>query len=349
LSDVFGEEDFVGEEVFCSLIRLLVVAESSRIVMLCLRIFARLSRYVRWLSLKLIALIPFRFVLGRAIADSFLIDLGNLIFPREYDDEIFLSYDNYIRAFPGDLTTYKDLLDSRDWLIEKKILDLGAGLGQFSRALLEAGATHVTALEYQRDKAAFAESILEPFAERAKVICGSAYGIPVETSSLDTVFSHTVFEHLSDPPTALREVARVLKPDGICVLSFNFFHNQGGHHLFPYIHFPWAPWVVNEHSLCRYWSQKLAQDQAAGKARFFRSGCRIESLSDGEEIQLNKISFIEFEQMLQSSGLIVEEIWPSDAFARLFPWLLRVSPINKYVTETVYYILRKPSKLEALM
>jgi SAM-dependent methyltransferase len=202
---------------------------------------------------------------------------------------------------------------------------------------------HVTALEYQREKADFAEALLKGFDGRVTTKCGSAYCIPEADNTFDSVFSHTVFEHLDNPSLALREIHRVLKPGGYCLISYNFIHNQGGHHLFPYIHFPWAPWIVREQSLCRYWSDCLAKDQESGRGGFFAQGCRIESLSEGAEIHLNRIDFLEFYDIVIASGLMIDRIWESDLLARIFPIVLKLPYVNKFLTETIYYVVRKPT------
>ncbi len=53
-------------------------------------------------------------------------------------------------------------------------------------------------------------------------IVASAYDIPVEDESFDTVLCTSVLEHLEEPAAALRESHRILRPGGIAVYSVPF-------------------------------------------------------------------------------------------------------------------------------
>ena len=54
--------------------------------------------------------------------------------------------------------------------------------------------------------------------QNVRFISGSIYELPFAGETFDVVFSHTVFEHLKEPVSALREIRRVLKPGGIVAL-----------------------------------------------------------------------------------------------------------------------------------
>lgn len=53
-------------------------------------------------------------------------------------------------------------------------------------------------------------------------LIGTAYEIPVEDNSFDSVICTAVLEHLEEPELALRECHRILKPNGIAIYSVPF-------------------------------------------------------------------------------------------------------------------------------
>jgi SAM-dependent methyltransferase len=56
--------------------------------------------------------------------------------------------------------------------------------------------------------------------------------LPLSDASIDLVVSHEVFEHISDVPAVLADMARVLRPGGrIYIYIHNFASLSGGHHI----------------------------------------------------------------------------------------------------------------------
>jgi len=53
---------------------------------------------------------------------------------------------------------------------------------------------------------------------RAEVRLGDAEHLPVGDSFVDAVFIHMVLHHIGEPAAVLREVHRILRPQGVCVL-----------------------------------------------------------------------------------------------------------------------------------
>lgn len=299
--------------------------------------------YGRWFALKGISLLIFAARGKSRDAQMQVIRLGNAFFRPAFSHKIFRDYDSYVQLYPPTLGPYLDLAPGEQWLDGKVILDLGAGLGQYSCLLARSGAKRVVPLEYQHAKTVWCRDHLraDSQVEGFWPVTGSAETLPFREAAFDAIFSHTVFEHIADGRNALLSAASVLKPGGLLVMSFNFFHHRGGHHLFPYVHFPWATWLADEEALCEYWSERLARDQAAGLMKFFPAGCRIRSLSEGNEFHLNKMKFEEFESAVREAGLKVVRRIPSEALARNFPFLLRLPRLKYFLAGTVYYALRR--------
>jgi SAM-dependent methyltransferase len=55
-------------------------------------------------------------------------------------------------------------------------------------------------------------------------IVGDLHDVPWASDSLDTVIATEVLEHCYDPSKAVGEIHRLLRPNGVCVLSTRFLH-----------------------------------------------------------------------------------------------------------------------------
>jgi SAM-dependent methyltransferase len=88
-------------------------------------------------------------------------------------------------------------------------VDLGAGSGGFSGALLDWGATRVMAVEPSAAMQAEAIGI-----SGVRQVRGCAERIPLRSQSVDLVWISTAFHHFEDPSAAVRECRRVLLDHG---------------------------------------------------------------------------------------------------------------------------------------
>jgi SAM-dependent methyltransferase len=102
------------------------------------------------------------------------------------------------------------------------LLDLAAGTGKLTRALLHTGA-RVTAIEPLDGM----RSVLARELPEVTAMAGSAEEIPLEDGSVDAVFVGQAF-HWFDPETAPREIARVLRPHGGLVPIWNTREEREG-------------------------------------------------------------------------------------------------------------------------
>lgn len=95
------------------------------------------------------------------------------------------------------------------------VLDLGAGTGKLTGALIDRG-HQVIAVE---PLAGMLAELVHLF-PAAQAICGSAENIPVADSAVDAVVVGQAF-HWFDTDRALDEIARVLRPGGSLALLWN--------------------------------------------------------------------------------------------------------------------------------
>ena len=87
-------------------------------------------------------------------------------------------------------------------------LDLGAGTGAATRALLAAGAARVVAVD------AAVGMLAHEAARRPPAVAGDALALPFATGAFDATVAAFSLNHLSDPGAGLREAARVTRPGG---------------------------------------------------------------------------------------------------------------------------------------
>lgn len=116
-----------------------------------------------------------------------------------------------------------------------RVLDLGCGRGELVRHLAEAGAA-AWGVDISSEAIGISRETLEaahPFASGKAALCmAKAQELPLGQESFDRVILSDILEHLSFPDlkATLREVHRVLRPDGLVL--FHTFPNRWFYTLF---------------------------------------------------------------------------------------------------------------------
>jgi SAM-dependent methyltransferase len=102
-----------------------------------------------------------------------------------------------------------------------RVLDLGCGEGQVTRALTAAGAT-VVGVDVSR------RQLENAAAEGASALaCAAGESLPLADGAFDAVVCCLVIEHSEDPDALLGEAARVLRRGGVFLLLVNHPMYQG--------------------------------------------------------------------------------------------------------------------------
>ncbi len=98
--------------------------------------------------------------------------------------------------------------------VQGDVLEVGAGTGANLR--LYNGGTRVTAVDIEPKRLAGAASKIEVYGQNGRfhVSVADAEQLPFEQNSFDAVVSTLVFCSIPNPPAALDEIKRVLRPNG---------------------------------------------------------------------------------------------------------------------------------------
>lgn len=104
---------------------------------------------------------------------------------------------------------------------KSKILEIGSGPGFVTERLLsEFKNSYVMALEIDDTMLNIAKQRLSNYqANRLSIIKGSVMNMQIKDNSFDFVVVRLVYQHLSDPMLASKEILRVLKPGGRVIIT----------------------------------------------------------------------------------------------------------------------------------
>ncbi|WP_236790702.1 methyltransferase domain-containing protein [Amycolatopsis sp. GM8] len=97
-----------------------------------------------------------------------------------------------------------------------RVLDAGCGQGTITRGFVPVVGPLGRVLGVDAEPRQFPA---ETSVSTVDFVAGSVYELPVRSESIDLVYAHALFEHLSRPADALLELRRVLRPGGVLALS----------------------------------------------------------------------------------------------------------------------------------
>ncbi len=133
-----------------------------------------------------------------------LVDTGERMVPEFHKGELI--YAEHVTRYRSALAVVADLT----------VLDIACGSGYGSQ-ILSSTAKHVYGVD--TDAAAVAYAAEHFAATNIEFLVGDAVAIPLPDASVDVVVTFETIEHIKDYRTFLAEIKRVLKPDGIALVS----------------------------------------------------------------------------------------------------------------------------------
>lgn len=106
-----------------------------------------------------------------------------------------------------------------------RVIELGAGTGKFTGCFMNHAAAQGLQMAYTATEPSdgFRAALVKKHIPNVTAVHGLGNAIPAEAQSVDTVITAQAFHWMSTPET-LKEVHRVLRPDGQLVLIWNTFN-----------------------------------------------------------------------------------------------------------------------------
>ncbi|MCA9294263.1 MAG: bifunctional demethylmenaquinone methyltransferase/2-methoxy-6-polyprenyl-1,4-benzoquinol methylase UbiE [Phycisphaerales bacterium] len=136
---------------------------------------------------------------------------------------------NRVHSFGRDQAWRREAVRMAHVTKTDRVLDVACGTGDLSRAFADAGAAHVTGLDFTQEMLDIAKTkrlvkrgTLRSGKPVIDYVQGDAMRLPFADKTFDIVSIAFGIRNVSEPMVALREFARVLKPGGrLVVLEFD--------------------------------------------------------------------------------------------------------------------------------
>ena len=141
---------------------------------------------------------------------------------KKYFDEVASQWDNLRESFFSESLRNKAIQVAG--VIDGKIAcDVGAGSGFITEGLIKGG-SKVIAVDYSQE---MINEMKKKFfySDSVDYRVGEAENLPVETESVDYVFSNMCLHHVEVPSDAIKEMTRILKTGGKLIITDLDSHN----------------------------------------------------------------------------------------------------------------------------
>lgn len=145
---------------------------------------------------------------------------------QRYFDDLAPSWDHRPTA---DADTINRILSFADIKPGVAALDLGTGTGLLIPHLLDlvGDEGRVYAVDISEEMLNRARHRIKPFPPNLSLVCACAENLPFPDASINNVICFAAFPHFDDKLAALKEMRRILKPDGVVLIA----HARGRHEI----------------------------------------------------------------------------------------------------------------------
>ena len=224
---------------------------------------------------------------------------------------------------------------------DKNVLDMGCGAGGKSMYFVSVGAKHVTGVDivesYAEESRVFAEELV--YEDRFTFVCASAFELPFEDNSFDTIIMNDFFEHVSDPAGALREALRVLTSGGRIYMNFPPYYHPQGAHMTDVISIPWVQLFFTEKQLIaayKHLVKGLPDEEMRLSFRFSKDENGVERYT-----YINHMTLSRAKKIIKEVG-VKPEFYEEIPLKKSYPFLAKIPVLKEMFVYFGVYVIRKP-------
>ena len=228
-------------------------------------------------------------------------------------------------------------------IVDRIVLDLGCNDGALTVGLPLLGAREVIGVDVD----AGAIEIAVSRGSVVRFLASSVDRIPLPDASIDTAISYDVFEHVAHPEALARDLARVVRKNGVVLIGTWSWCHPFAPHLWTVMPVPWAHFMVSERTLlaaCRrvYHSPWYVPNRYDFDADGQRKPDRYTETALSRDY-LNQYRIRDFERAFAAAG------WTTETYALPFGslrWtapLLALRPFTDWLSGYVWFVLRRGS------
>lgn len=211
------------------------------------------------------------------------------------------------------------LKDAGVSLESKRIADVGCGDGIIDLGVAQKAAPALlTGFDVNRTDATYLgrraqeEGLGGDLPANLEFLGSQPTAIPAESGSYDVAVTWSAFEHVSDPVPVLREIRRILRPEGVLFVQlWPFYYSERGSHLWDWFPEGFPNLLHSEDHIASYM-----------RANPFRSAEWTEYMLD-EYRHLNRITVDELQNALLAAGFGVRKFELMTHPVHIGPSLLR--------------------------
>ena len=174
--------------------------------------------------------------------------------------------------------------------------------------------------------------------------------IPLASNSVDVVISIDVFEHVLFPREVIREIYRVVEPQGTVFIATWGWYHPFAPHLSSVMPVPWCHVVFSEKTIMRTCRRIYKSEWYKPVKDDFDDEGNLKAdkyLQDHIPVSyVNKLFLRDFEKIFEESGFAVQ-ICPRGFSHKLAKWtgvFLHVPYVKELVTSYVCVALQKPGE-----